>query len=161
MYNTPRPGPQPPGPPHYAPPPEALLRPPRRYAGLRFVASTCVTSAWLTLALSIIGGVLMIAGGAASATSSAAGMLGPSASGAGASEGGGSAAGNALGALLPLMLHGLQIAGGVFTIATGAITFLVLLALGMLIYVLIDTEENTRTAAAAMTAIARRMGMGA
>ena len=65
----------------------------------------------------------------------------------------------ALAALGPLMLSGFKVTAAVFTIGTGGITFLVLLALGMLIHVLVDTEENTRAAAAAMTAIARRMGM--
>ena len=60
MYNAPHAPQAPPPPPSYGPPP-------RRYPGLRYVASTCVVSAWITLVLSVPGGILMMAGGGMSA----------------------------------------------------------------------------------------------
>ena len=127
MYNVPQ-GPHAPP----APPP-ARAAPSKRYPALRFIASTCIFSAWATLVLSVILGILiMVAGGNA---------LGASAS---LVPGGGVAAAAILGLA--------QIIGGLFG-------FLVLFASGELIYVSLDNEENTRAAAQAMTAIARRMGI--
>jgi hypothetical protein len=67
--------------------------------------------------------------------------------------------GSATSGTIASLLAGLQFAGGAFTLITGVFGFLVLLAAGMLIYVILDMEENTRTAAQAMSSIARRMGL--
>ena len=147
MYNAPRE-------PQAAPAPPSYAAPPRRYPGLRFVASTCVVSAWITLALSVPGGILMMFGGGLTAAAQIPALTG----GADTGSGPGAAAGHAVSAIAPI-LASLQFAGGVFTLVTGVGGFLVLLAAGLLIYVILDMEENTRTAAQAMSAIARRMGM--
>lgn len=118
------------------------------------MASTCVVSAWVTLVLSVPGGILMMAGGGMSAVA----HLPSAMPGAGPESGGGAGASNLVNTVAPI-LGGIQFAGGIFTLITGVSAFLVLLAIGLLIYVVLDMEENTRVAAQAMSAIARRMGM--
>jgi hypothetical protein len=133
--------------------------PVRRYPALRFLASGYIWSAWVTLIISIaVGGGLMLGAGFSAATTTA-GNTYPGGTSAGTSGGEGGPA--AMGALLQLIVPGLKFATGVFTIATGLVTFLLLLAIGEIIFVLLDTEENTRAGAQAMTAVARRMGLSA
>jgi len=154
VYNVPRTPQAPVSPPPSAAPP-SYGPPPRRYPGLRFVASTCVVSAWITLVLSVIGGIMMMAGGGLSAAAHAPSLM-PSTGGEG---GAGGAAPNPGAEMARLVLGGLQFAGGVMTLVTGVGGFLLLLAVGLIIYVILDMEESTRVAAQAMSAIARRMGM--
>lgn len=166
MYSTPR-APYPP-----AGPQAPLLGHPtaKRYKTLRFLASSCIVSAWLSLGLSLLFGIgAMISGVAGLAAPTApsigsggldsgglsggGGLDGLGGGGAGAGGlglGGGAAAG---------ILAAVKIATGVFTIGSGVMSFFLLMWIGLQIYVLIDTEENTRMAAAAMTAIARKMGI--
>ena len=98
MYNAPNAAP-PLQAPSFVPP-----RPARRYPSLRMVASTCVVSAWLTLILSILGGIGMMAGGGMDLGSAAAGLANPSGAGGvgGVGEGGGGNPAQAMTALVSL-----------------------------------------------------------
>jgi hypothetical protein len=142
MYGSPHPS-QP------AAAPPAYTRPAaNRYPMLRFVAATCVFSGWATLALSVIVGLMIMAAPT------------PPLPIPGASAGGAPGAGDVIAPLLGGLMAGMKISGGLMTIATGIGACLIQLALGLVVYVFIDIEENTRLGAQAMTAIARRMGMG-
>jgi hypothetical protein len=122
------------------------------------IASSCIVSAWLSLVLSILFGLSLMATPAPTLPTSLPGYIqrGPYGPGLGDDPLGGSGAG-ALGALLPLAA-GFRVAGGVLTIAGGILSFFCLAALGQGIYVLLDMEENTRITAQALATIARRMG---
>ncbi len=161
MYNSPHAAP-PAGPPR-APTVSAL----KRYPGLRMLATTCLISAWLTLAGSLIGGLVLMVGGGSGVAAATANLSSPTGGLAGIDDDPGSAsrsqqaqAATALQTLLTLALPSIRLASGIFTLVTGGTTFLLLLAAGMLVHVILDTEENTRVAAAAMSAVARRMGLG-
>lgn len=165
MYGPPRSTPSPgaPGGPVRLPP-GTVARPPRpKYPGVRFLASSCIVSAWLTLILSLVGGVVMIASSVSPDLTPAPQRLSPSPiSGlddAGTSAEPRSSQSEAMLALMNVLLPSIKVGSGILTIATGVVTFFLLLALGMLMYVLLDMEQNTRSAAAAMSAIAQRMGL--
>lgn len=184
-HGRPLPGQQPPRPPAYVPPqqqqpppqyqpqqqyqppfqqqPAAPLQPPARprksRGALKFLAGTCVFSAWITLALSLLGAAFSFMGAAAASASLGAasrsqqyfptqppGGLLP---GMGGLDGGGGASLPMPGGpfsggadLLQKALPALGIAGGVFTLVTGIVTFLLFLGLGQAFYVLIDLEEQ-------------------
>jgi hypothetical protein len=130
------------------------LAPPRSYNGLRMLASGCVISAWLTLVLSVLFGLGMLAAPSAPAmpgipqTYPGVGDMGaPSSPGAGQ-----------LAPLLTLLMPGLKMFGVVSTIGGGILSFFFLAALGQGLYLLLDMEENTRITAQALAQIARRQG---
>jgi hypothetical protein len=115
---------------------------------LRFVAGICVFSAWATLALSVLAGLMIMAAPT------------PPLPVPGAASAPGAGPGDAMATVLGSLMAGMKISGGLMTIGTGIFACLAQLALGLIIYVFIDIEENTRLGAHAMTAIARRMGVG-
>jgi hypothetical protein len=132
----------------------------RRHGSLRMLASSCIVTAWLSLVLSILFGLSLLAAPSPSLPTSLPGFnqrspYNPGLGDDGLGLGTGPAAG--IGALLPFA-SGFRVAGGIATIATGVLTFFFLAALGQAVYVLLDMEENTRITAQAMSHIARRMG---
>jgi hypothetical protein len=183
-YGRPQPGqqPQPQRPPAYVPPqqqhpqyqqpvqqqprvplpPPAAARKPR--GALKFLASTCVFSAWITLALSVLGAGLSFMGAAtAAATLGAAshsqqyfpttsspspldrlnpggGLLDPEGGSGGMSAPSGPFTG--MTELFKTAIPAAAVAGGVFTLVTGVVSFLLFLGLGQAFYVLIDLEEQ-------------------
>lgn len=138
-------------------PPVVPLVPERRYAGLRLLASTCIGSAWITLILSVIVGLSLLA---APTGPTPGGLpipprpdLDPNGLGGVGGAGGASA-------LLPLLAGGLRWVGALTTLGGGVLSFFLLAAIGQGLYVLLDLEENTRITAGALAQIARRMGGG-
>lgn len=143
MQHPPRPGPPLPSP-----------VPPRSYSGVRLLASGCIVSAWLTLVLSVLFGLGMLA---ARSASSIPGMpsVYPGAGDLGLQPNPG--AGQAT-ALLALLMPTLKWLGAITTIGGGILSFFCLLAMGHGLYLLLDMEENTRITAQALSQIARRQG---
>jgi len=137
-------------------PPGAPMPPDRRYSGLRMLASMCVVSAWLTLIVSILMGLSLLAMPTPGAVPGLPIPTRPDLDPGGLGSTGVGAGG--LGALLPALAGGLRWIGAVTSIGGGVISFFLLAALGQAIYVLLDMEENTRITAYAMSQIARRMG---
>jgi hypothetical protein len=142
-------------------PPVVPLVPERRYAGLRLLASTCIGSAWITLILSVIVGLSLLA---APAVPVPGGLpiptrpeLDPNGLG---GLGGGLGGAGAAGALLPLLASGLRWVGALTMLGGGVLSFFILAAIGQGLYVLLDLEENTRITAGALAQIARRMSGG-
>jgi hypothetical protein len=133
----------------------------RRHGSLRMLASSCIVTAWLSLVLSILFGISLLAAPTPSLPTSLPGYAqrSPYNQGLGDDGLGGLGTGpvGGIGMLLPFA-SGFKVAGGIATIATGVLTFFFLAALGQAVYVLLDMEENTRITAQAMTHIARRMG---
>jgi hypothetical protein len=117
----------------------------------------CVVSAWLTLIVSVLMGLSLLAMPTPSPTAGLAIPARPDLDPNGLGGGAGLGAGG-IGALLPALAGGLRWIGAVTTIGGGVISFFLLAALGQAIYVLLDMEENTRITAHAMAQIARRMG---
>jgi hypothetical protein len=117
----------------------------------------CVVSAWLTLIVSVLMGLGLLAMPTPSATAGLAIPARPDLDPNGLGGGTGLGPGG-IGALLPALAGGLRWIGAVTTIGGGVISFFLLAALGQAIYVLLDMEENTRITAHAMAQIARRMG---
>lgn len=133
------------------------LLPERRYGGLRFFASSCIGAAWITLILSVLLGLSMLAAPAPSP-----GLpipprpeLDP-----GGLGGGGIGGAGGIAALLPLLAGPLRLIGAISTIGGGVLSFFFLAAIGQAILVLLDMEENTRITAQAMAHMARRIGGG-
>jgi hypothetical protein len=126
--------------------------PPRSYGSVRMLASGSIISAWLTLVLSILFGLGMLAAPSPSAIPG----LAPGYPGGDLGVSPGPA--SQLGPLLTFIMPGLKMAGAVTTIAGGILSFFFLAALGQGIYLLLDMEENTRLTAQALVQIARRQG---
>jgi hypothetical protein len=144
------------------------MSPRKSRRSLRFLASTCVFTGWLTLILSVVGGGIsllmglsMLAGGAAAA--GATNYFPPPAAsspGGGSILGGGDpdgmpsmptlpgmpgAGGAGLADLLPgigKMMAVATIGGAIFTLVSGVVTFVLFLGLGQACYALIDMEEQ-------------------
>jgi hypothetical protein len=177
-------------------------RPRKSRGALRFVAGTCVFSAWVTLVLAIFGGFGAFIGAAAIPGSmptrpafsglegapqpgSQPGLGGmPGLGGAGSlGEGlmGGGGAGGALGqlgglgaeaggmgpggmgslmAFLPGILKGFYIASGLFTLVSGAVTFVLFLGLGQACYALLDVEEQAHQNHELLQTVLARLGAG-
>ena len=141
---------QPPRPASPLPPPV----PPRSYSGVRLLAGGCIVSAWLTLILSVLFGLGMLAMPSQLAIPGVpqvypgAGDLGvPPSPGAGQ-----------LGPLISVLMPGLKMFVVVSTIGGGILSFFFLLAMGHGLYLLLDMEENTRITAQALSHLARRQG---
>jgi hypothetical protein len=130
------------------------LAPPRSYNSLRMLAGACIISAWLTLVLSVLFGLGMLA---APSPSAMPGMT-PSFPGAGDLGAPPSPGAGQLGPLLTVLMPGLKMFGVVSTIGGGILSFFFLAALGQGLYLLLDMEENTRITAQALAQIARRQG---
>lgn len=149
-------------PPTYGPP-VSTAGPRKSRRSLRFLASTCIFTAWLTLVLSVLGGGISIFMGLAGlATSSAASSSSnyfpapPAAGGGGIMGGdgtempalpglgnGGSGGGMAMFApILGRLMAALSLGGGLFTLVSGVVTFLLFLGLGQACVALIDVEEQ-------------------
>lgn len=141
-------------------PPAVPLVPERRYGGLRLLASACIGSAWITLILSVIVGLSLLAAPAPAMGGlqmPARPDLDPGGLG---GIGGGMGGGSGAGALLPLLAGGLRWVGALSMLGGGVFSFFLLAALGQGLYLLLDMEENTRITAGALAQIARRMGGG-
>jgi hypothetical protein len=130
--------------------------PARTYGPLRMLAGACIFSAWLTLVLSVLFGLAMLAAPSPPAMPAAPpaypggpdGDLGlPTTPGVGQ-----------LGPLLGMLLPGLKMIGLVTTIGGGVLSFFFLAALGYGLHLMLDMEENTRITAQALAQIARRQG---
>lgn len=128
--------------------------PPRSYTSLRMLASGCIISAWLTLVLSILFGLAMLA------APSHPGLPGIPQNYPGAGDLGlaPNPSNGQLGALLTVLMPGLKMFGVVSTIGGGILSFFFLAATGQALYLLLDMEENTRITAQALAQIARRQG---
>jgi hypothetical protein len=151
---------------------------------LRFLAGTCVFSAWLTLVLSLGGalfGFISATGMAATASraaqaaptylpntpspdnpfGSAGGGLGLPGGGMGLPGGGMGAPGlpDMGGVLMPFLIA-LSYAGAVFTLVSGIVTFLLFLGLGQACYVLLDLEEQTFRLSETLGLVVARLGAG-
>jgi hypothetical protein len=150
---------------------------------LRFLAGTCVFSAWLTLVLSLGGalfGFISATGMAATASRAAqaaptylpntpspdnpfgsAGGLGLPGGGMGLPGGGMGAPGlGDIGGVLMPFLIALSYAGAVFTLVSGIVTFLLFLGLGQACYVLLDLEEQTFRLSETLGLVVARLGAG-
>ena len=133
----------------------------RRYTFLRIVAATCTWSAWITLIGAVIAAIWTVSslsqlGGLAGQLPAAPtpqpvdpdlGFPMPG------SPGGANPALQML-AVLPFLKGPLVL----LTLATGVFAFLIQVAMGQAIYVLLDMEENTRQASTLLAALARRSG---
>jgi hypothetical protein len=117
------------------------------------LASGCIVSAWLTLIVSVLFGLGMLA---APSPSAMPGL--PPAYPGGGDLGVGPSPASQLGPLLTFLLPSLKMVGAVTTIGGGILSFFLLLAMGQGIYLLLDMEENTRLTAQALVQIARRQG---
>jgi hypothetical protein len=140
--------------------PPTPVFPERRHGSLRLLASSCIVSAWLSLLLSLLLGLSLLATRAPALPTNLPGYAqrSPYNPGLGGDDLGlGTGPIGGVGALLPFA-SGFRVAGAIATIAGGVLTFFFLAALGQAIYVLLDMEENTRITAQAMAQIARRMG---
>jgi hypothetical protein len=128
--------------------------PPRSYNGLRMLASACIISAWLTLVLSVLFGLGMLAVPSSPAMPGIPSSI-PGAGDLGASPNPGA---GQLAPLINVLMPGLKMLGVVSTIGGGILSFFFLAALGQGLYLLLDMEENTRITAQALAQIARRQG---
>lgn len=164
-----------------APPPALGVTPPKRKSrgSLKFLASTCVFSAWITLVLSVFSAfsTFMFAAGfgtmAGSMGASPSGSLtapanpslsSPGDDGLGISKPSipgignlGSAMG---GAMLGQIVGPVCFAFGAFTLVSGIVTFIIFLGLGQACYVLIDLEEQSIQQGEALGIIIARLGQG-
>jgi hypothetical protein len=142
-------------PPRPAPPPV----PARSYGTLRMLAGACVFSAWLSLVLSVLIGLAMLAAPSPPALPLGQGAAPPAYPGGGGDDLGFPPS-PGVGQLAPLLglLPGLKMFGAVTTIGGGVLTFFFLVALGYGLHLLLDMEENTRITAQALAQIARRQG---
>lgn len=176
MYSGPRPGT-----PTGAPPSRRSPAMARRYAGLRVVAWSSIASAWLTAVTQLPLSLYLVFDGAAEAFSSpststapalgtgalpglggtGSGLDGPGIGLGGASggPGGGIASQGLAGMMSPQSVGNMKLGVGLALLFWGTVMFLIQLGGGLLIYVALDTESNTRLGAAAMVAMARRMGI--
>lgn len=152
-----------PGPRNMPAAPLPPARPPRSYGSLRLLAGGCIVSAWLSLVLSVLFGLAMLA---APSPSAMPGMPPSYPGGPGFPGGPGNDLGlspspgaGQLGPLLGLMLPGLKLFGAVTTIGGGILSWLLLLAIGQALYLLLDMEENTRITVNALLQLARRQGL--
>jgi hypothetical protein len=135
--------------------------PERRYGSLRFLASSCVAAAWITLIVSIVLGFSMLAAPAPTPGLPMGTRPDLDPGGLGGLGGGGLGGGaGGIGALMPLLAGPLRMIGAISTIGGGVLSFFFLAALGQAIIVLLDMEENTRITAQAMAHMARRIGGG-
>lgn len=172
------------------PPPVAPRRPQRKRGALKFVASTCIFSAWLTLVVALLfAGASLMAGLGLSAQGAAArsgpqyfpaptapgmgdggleggGGLGveglPGLGGGGSPLGGG---GNPLGGLAnALDLRGYMAAAlygsALFNFVTGIVGFFLFLGLGQACYALLDLDEESQRQLQMLEIIAARLGAG-
>lgn len=153
------------------------LRKSRR--SLRFLASTCVFTGWLTLVLSLLGGGISLLMGIGGLATSAAvpntanyfpapggGMSGggdgtemPTLPGMGGGGGLGGAAG--MGVLMPQLgkvIAAMTIGGALFTLVSGVVTFLLFLGLGQACYALLDMEEQQHAISDTLGIILARLG---
>ena len=172
------------------PPPPLLAAPRRKKRGaLRFVASSCVFTAWLTLIFSLLfaggsflaGAAAMAAVKSAPATSPLSIPVPPSPGATGAASGlegdelnalpsspfGGAGAGNSpLGGMgNPLdMIKGLiaplSFVSGVFTLVSGVVGFILFLGLAQACYALLDLEDQSFQMAQTLQMIVARLGAG-
>ena len=163
-------------------------RRPKKRGALKFVASTCVLSAWLTLVISLIfAGVSLMAGLGMSASSAAARSnpyLQPSQTpslggtpglgsgdGLGGLEGSGGFGGEAGGSSIPNPLKGLGdlidfrgmmatacYASAAFNFLTGFAGFFLFLGLGQACYALLELEEESQRTNQWLEIIAARLG---
>lgn len=167
----------------YAPPrvetPALGIAPPQRKSrgSLKFLASTCVFSAWITLVLSIVSAFsTFMAGVGFTATASAITApsspsplsslpSNPTVGGTGDDLGVpksplgdiGSAMG---GAMLARFVPPICYAFGAFTLVSGIVTFILFLGLGQACYILIDLEEQSIQQGEALGIIIARLGQG-
>lgn len=135
--------------------------PTRRYVFLRIVAATCTWSAVITLVGAIIAAVWTLVSisqlGALAGQIPAAPTPQPVDPDLGIPMPGSSGGANP--ALLVLgVLPFLKGPIALLTLATGVFAFLIQVAMGQAIYVLLDMEENTRQSSALLAALARRSG---
>ncbi len=148
------------------PPP---AKPKKSRGSLRFLAATCVFSGWVTLVLSIVFAIgTFMAGASAAAMLGAAdrsqqyfpppsspsmpsmpspmdpsgGLLGGEGGLSPSPLGGGGGPFTGMASLLQKSIPALSFAGGVFTLVTGVVSFLLFLGLGQVCYVLLDLEEQ-------------------
>ena len=152
----------------------------KKRGALRFLAGTCLVTAWLTLALSLL---VAVSAGLAGASMAARGRAAASsttyfptpAPGGGAGMGlpdleGGSAGLPSSGAalpgpetFLPLFLNALPalyLGSAAITLVTGIVTFLLVLGLGQACYALLDLEDQSYQMAQSLQAILARLGAG-
>jgi hypothetical protein len=171
-------------PPYSAPYPAAPGAGRKKRRSLRFLAGTCVFSAWLTLILSVIGAISMFGAGLAAARAAAAAASGtqyfppvsstPSSPDSPGVPPGGEPDDLGLPAnplsslpkpsdfLLPIQKYAPQICygSGAFTLVTGLVCFLLLLGLGQMCYVLLDLEEQSAQTSQALQVVIARLGAG-
>lgn len=170
----------------------AAVAAPRRKkrGGLRFVAGSCVFSAWATLILSILFAVGSFMAGAAAAATAARATSGsqyfpsPSASpspelpgsstglpGLGGDELGGMGNGPLGGAgpmagigammgMLQAFIPGICFASGAFTLVSGIVGFVLFLGIAQACYALLDLEEQSFVMSQTLNTIVARLGSG-
>lgn len=172
-----------PAPPAYAPPAAAAYAgmPRKRRGALRFVAGSCVFSAWFTLVVCLLlagfsflsgmgaagAAASSISGGSSSSSGSPlGGMLGGQGAGSGI-EGlglpGGGTTPNPADALMPLLggfIAPLFFASGVFSVVTGVVSCLLFLGLGQACCALLDMEEQACQNGQALNQILMRLSAG-
>lgn len=161
------------------PPPALGPRPLKRKNrnALRFLAGSCVFSAWISLVLSLFTAFGLVMTGMGFAATSAApgstlsstplgGGSSPLGSGAGGEESGipklpGADLGGALtGGILARVVPPLCYGSAVFTLFTGVVTFLLFLGMGQGCYLLVDLEEQSFQMSEALGIIVARLGPG-
>jgi hypothetical protein len=161
-----------------------LATPRKSRRSLRFLASTCVFTGWITLVLSLLGGGIslimglsMLAGGAAAGSTNYFPPPAASSPSAGGFQGGGDsdgmpsmptlpgmpgAGGAGLGDLLPgigKMMAAATIGGAIFTLVSGIVTFVLFLGLGQACYALIDMEEQQFRISDTLAIVLARLNM--
>jgi hypothetical protein len=153
---------------------------------MRFVAGSCVFSAWLTLIVSLvfgIGSVAMGAGALATAKRASAssnyfpttpnsgggGGILPGFGdepGGGSAEGGGGMAFSPMRSMMPMFdmvkstLPVVCFASGAFSIVTGVVGFILLLGIAQLCYCILDIEEQSYQTAVTLSTLLARMNSG-
>lgn len=169
-----------------APPPVPLAAPRKKKRGaLRFVASSCVFSAWLTLIFSLLfAGGSFLAGAAAmstaakaaassnyfptppSATGTVPGLEGDELGGIKSPFGGSPLGGSPLGGLgnpldmLKSLIAPMSFISGTFTLVSGVVGFILFLGLAQACYALLDLEEQSFQMAQTLQIIVTRLGPG-
>lgn len=162
------------------PPPPNAIRTPKKRGALRFVAASCVLSAWLTLVVALLfAGLSLVAGlgmSASLAASRATHMPRPQGlpdlGGADSNLGGGlfpQEPGGALGQPVAGLgglpdvrpyVQGLCYASAAFNLVTGVVGFFLFLGLGQACYALLELEEESRRTTQWLEVIATRLGAG-
>jgi len=166
------PPPQPMAPPPMHQPPLALPHVPKRFTTLRVVGVICIGSAWITLIGSIAFGLLVMLAPTPTLPpiSAPAASPGPTGGYGGLFEDEGidypvtdplgGLGGSGTAGLYRSMIRVARATTGLLLMASGLLGFILLMAVGQAILVLLEVEQTTRAQGMVIAAMQRRMGIG-